>query len=86
MTGIEQTDKFLIELNERTEKLSGRSTTGHTCVKICLNGCKGDFVVRLEEFLVVNDDLFKLHIRGLDYYVELLSGDNPMEEYSKSKL
>lgn len=84
MSHKEFTDSFLSELYDRTITFSEKSSTGGVWIQIDLDGSSTSFIGKLEEFLRINKSTLKLHIRGMEYLVELLGFDSPLEAYKKS--
>lgn len=80
------TDPFFIELYNRTSRIPDKSKRDSIWVKINTDGCKKDFINKLNDMLDDNGNLFKLHIRGIDYYVELFSADSHLEAYMKAEI
>ena len=84
-------DPFIAELSKRSVCVSRPLNRpswmphGHAWMTIQLDKCDNKFIERLEEFLAHNKDLFEVHIRGIDFYVELLTCDSPEEAFSKAK-
>ena len=78
-------NSFLAELYTRTTNLSEKSTAGNVCIQISLQGSSINFIGDLEKYLFQNECILKLHIRGMDYLVELLNCDSPLDAYKKSK-
>lgn len=76
--------EFISELAKRSICLSDRATNGHVWIKINLDKCDNRFVTKLENLLSENRELFKLHIRGIDYYVELLGCDTLDDALSRA--
>ena len=55
------------------------------CILVNMRDCSNDFLRDAEVFFA-KSDRFQVHIRGLDYYVEVLNGDSFTEAYNKSIL
>ena len=77
-------NSFIVELQRRTSFVPFKSDAGNNYISINLRDCTQEFVRKTEQFLHDNAERFQLHVRGLEYYVEVLGGDNYPEAYEKS--
>ena len=74
---------FLLELYNKTKPVPVRGENGNQCVRIDTRNCSREFVRRLEAYISANPDKLRLVIRGLDYYLEILSKDSFTVAYQK---
>ena len=75
---------FIVELQSRTSFVPFKSDAGNDYISINLRNCTQEFLRKTEKFLHDNAERFQLHVRGLEYYVEVLGGDKYPDAYEKS--
>lgn len=79
-------NSFLAELYNKTKPLPFRTESGNECVSINMTGCSKSFLRSLENFITDNSDHFRLVVRGVDYYLEILGRESFTSAYQKSYL
>lgn len=76
---------LIYELYNRSTLAPVKSKRGNDCILVNMNNCSHDFQKSVEAFLS-ESDRFLIHVRGLEYYVEVLNGESFTEAFNKSML
>ncbi len=74
---------FINKLYMRSTLVPVKTGQGNECILVDLKDCSTSFLQDADSFFV-GSDRFRLLIRGVEYYVEVLYGDSFGAAYQKS--
>lgn len=77
-------NSFLQELYNRTTQIPIKSNNNHECISVDMRNSSKEFVAKSEKFFERNANKFRILIRGIDLYIEVVCGDTFLEAYKKS--
>ena len=75
---------FINDLYKRSTLAPIKTKQENECVLVNMSDCSNEFLRDAETFFA-ESGRFKILIRGLECYVEVLNGDSFTEAYNKSK-
>lgn len=85
--GLREHDQILCSLINHLYKRSTlapvKTEQGNECILVNMDDCSRDFLLGAEDFFV-NSERFKILIKGVDYYVEVLNGASFNDAYNES--
>lgn len=76
---------LIYELLKRSTPAPVKTKRGNDCILVDMSDCSHGFQKAVEAFFA-ESDRFRIHVRGLEYYVEVLHGDSFAEAFNKSML
>ena len=74
---------LISHLYKRSDLAPVKTGQGNECILVNLSNCSKDFLLNTERFFITSSR-FKILIRGIDYYIEVLDGDKFADAYNKS--
>jgi hypothetical protein len=73
---------FLLELFKRTSLLPFKSDEGNDFITVDIRNCTEEFLSKAES-LFSSKHRIKIHVKGSEYYLEVLHGDSFFNAYKK---
>ena len=73
---------FLLELFKRTSLLPFKSEEGNDFISVDIRNCTDEFLSKAES-LFSSKHRIKIHVKGSEYYLEVLHGESFFNAYKK---